>query len=109
MAAAVNYWGDFNSVANVQCADSLGAVRLVSRYRKQIDILPNHVNRNFSDGLCGIAVEENSALTAEFSYFRDWLKHSGFVVCGHDGDQDGCIVYGLFQGAQINQPILLHG
>src|SRR3954469_21708687 len=99
MATAVYSWGDLNTIANVQRAGALGAVRLVSRYRKQIDILPNHVNGNFAESLCRISMENHPTLAAELSYFRDWLKHSGFVVCGHDGDQDGRIVYGLFQGA----------
>src|SRR3954468_21467026 len=93
MAAAVNYWGDLNSFANIQRAHTLGAVRLVSRHRKQIDILPNHVNGNFAERLCRISMENHSTLAAEVSYFRDWLKRSGFVVCGHDGHKDRSVIH----------------
>src|SRR3954465_6899109 len=108
MAAAVNNRSDLDATANIKRARSLRAICLVSRNRKQIDLLADHINWNLSDGLSSIGMQDHSTLAAEFAYFRDRLQHSDLVVCSHDRDQDGRVIYGLAKLVQINEPVLPH-
>src|SRR2546423_9779495 len=89
VAAAINNRLDIKAITNVKRAHAFRTVRLVSRYGKQIDVLPDYVDGNFSDSLRGICMKDNRALAANFSDFCDWLQHSHLLVCGHETDQNG--------------------
>src|SRR3954451_11637219 len=108
MTAAVNNRSDLDATANIKRARSLRAICLVSRNRTQIDIFADHINWNLSDSLSSIGMVDHSALAAEFSYFRDRLQHSGLIICSHDRDQDGGVIYRLAKLVQINEPALPH-
>src|SRR5205085_8434963 len=98
VAAAINNRLDIKAITNVKRAHAFRTVRLVSRYGKEIDVLPDYVDRNFSDSLRGVGMKDNPALAADFSDFRDWLQHSHLVVCGHDTDQNRRVAQSLAKG-----------
>jgi hypothetical protein len=55
----------------------------------------------FSEGLNGVAVEKDAAGSTEFADFGDGVEGAGFVVGGHEGDQNGVGPESRFESFQI--------
>jgi hypothetical protein len=64
---------------HIEGAHSLGAIHLMSRERHQVDAHGLHVDGNFPDPLCGVAVKQDAFLLGDF------------VVGQHDGNQDSLV------------------
>src|SRR5579872_246296 len=76
VAAAIDNGGNLHArilAANIQRAHTLGAIHFVAGYRKQIDVLLVHVDRNLADRLCSVAMEDDSTLATELADFCDGL------------------------------------
>ena len=94
VAAAVDLLGDLDArvaAADVQRADTLGAVDLVAGEREHVDVVLLHVDRDLADGLDGVGVEEDALLVAELADLGDGLDDADLVVGVHDGDEDGLV------------------
>ena len=75
-------------LADVQGADALGAVHLVTAEAQQVDAHFLDVDRNLADGLHGVSVEEDALFLAKFADGLDRQQRADFVVGGHDRDKD---------------------
>ena len=93
---------------HVQCTHPFWTVELVSRDRRQVDILLVHLYRNFADGLRCIGVEQYAALTADFPNLHDGLQHADLIVGRHDRHQDRLVVNRCLQIVKIDKPVFLH-
>ena len=108
VAAAVNDGGKLDArilAANVEGADALGAIDLVTGDGHQVDAVFLHVDRNLSDGLHRIHVEENAFLLGDLSDFSDGLDDADFVVRVHDRDQDRLRRNCATEIVEINAPV----
>jgi len=84
------------AAANVESADTFGAVKLVRGDGKKIDAEGFYIERNFSGGLHGVGVEIDIALRGEFADLSERLHGAEFVVGVHDGDERGVRAKGFF-------------
>src|SRR5580700_404911 len=112
VAAAVDDGGNLYPrilAANIQGADAFGAIHLMGGDRHHVDVLLVHVDRNLSDRLRGVGVENYAALATELADFRNGLHYSDFVIRGHNADQDGFVIHGALQFLEINQTVFLYG
>ena len=94
VAAAVDLRGNLHArvaPANIQRANTLGAVDLVRGDRQHVDVVGHDVDRNLADSLHGVGVEEDALLVADLADLANGLQDADFVVGGHDGDQDGLV------------------
>ena len=74
VAAAVDDGGKLHArvaAADVQRADTLGAVNLVGADGQQVDIVLLHVHRNLADGLHAIDGKEDAVFLGDLADFRD--------------------------------------
>ncbi len=74
------------AASDVECADTLGPVKLVTGECHSVDGEVGEVAGDFADGLCGIGEEGGVVLAAELADFVDGLDGSGFVVDPVDCD-----------------------
>ena len=74
---------------DVNRANALGSVKLVTGKGKKIELESFDVDRNFPDGLHGISVEVDVALDGDAADFFEGLDGAEFIVGVHDGDEDG--------------------
>ena len=98
MTAAVNDRSQANPrilAANIKSAHAFGAVDLMRRERNQIRARALDVERDFSDGLNGVGMEENALFFADFGDFRDRVDRADFVIGEHHGNQDRAAAYRL--------------
>lgn len=70
-----------------QGADAFGAIELVSAEADEIKPQVVRFERDVSKGLGGIAVEDDSAVSADLCEFLQGLQDTNFVVGGHDAHQ----------------------
>ena len=94
--------------AHIQSPDALRTVHLVPRDRSQVDVLLDHIHRNFADRLSRIGVENHAPLVTQLADFSDWLQHANLVIRIHNRDQDGLVIHGALQVVQIDQAVFLH-
>ena len=77
VAAAVHLRGELHArilAPDVERADALGSVDLVAGERQQVDVVCDHVDRNFADRLRGVGVEQDAALLADLADFATgWI------------------------------------
>src|ERR1700722_9916064 len=93
--------------ANVERANTLGAIDFVAANGQQVDVVFLHVDRNLAHGLHAIDREENAVFLGNFADFGDRVDHANFIVGVHDGDQDGSRADGGFQFIQVDSTVLL--
>ena len=83
VAAAIHMGDNLHArilAPDIQRADAFRAVNLVRRDRQQIDVVLDHVDRNFADRLHRVRVEQNAALVAELADLAPRLQDADFVV-----------------------------
>ena len=76
--------------------------------RHEVDVLLDHVDGDFADGLGRVGVEDYAALVTELADFGDGLDDADFVVGEHDRDQDGLVVHGALEVFEIDEAVFLH-
>src|SRR5262249_48158114 len=77
------------SFLDKQCSNSLGPMNFVRRNRVQINLEGFDVDRDFPGRLHAVGMKVDIGRFGYGSNFRDGLNGSNFVVCVHDGNQDG--------------------
>ncbi len=78
-----------DTAADPECAGALGRVELVAGKRQKIDTERPHIDRQLSDGLHGIGVEQGPMRMRDVGQSRDGLHRANLVVGVHDGhDRD---------------------
>ncbi len=87
LGAALDQRGNQQSLACIECANTLRSMELVSSERKHVaaDIL--YVNRNMTDSLDGVSMEKDTVFVTDSSNLLDRLKGSDLIVRHHDGNQ----------------------
>ena len=85
----VNERFDLHAVADVECADALRRVKLVSGYREQVNAEIVHQRWDFADRLRRIRVEGDPMLSGDCGAALDRLDRANLIVGVHDADQDG--------------------
>src|SRR6185437_12026925 len=106
VASTVNLLGELHtrvSAADVERADSLGAVNLVCGNGECVDLHGVHIDGNFAGSLHGVGMEDNSLFMAELADFSGGLDDADLVVCGHDGDEDGLFIDGAAEIFEIDE------
>ena len=112
MPAAVDDRGNLHTrilATNIQRAHSLGPVHLVAGDGCQVDVLLDHVDRNLTDRLSRVGVEDHAAFVAELANLNYRLNYANLVVGVHDRHQDGLVVHCALQVIEIDQAVLLDG
>ncbi|OIQ75280.1 hypothetical protein GALL_430540 [mine drainage metagenome] len=94
--------------AHIERADALGAVGLVRGQAHQIDRPGLQVDGHLAGSLRRIDVENDAALAANATDFRNVLDHADFVVHQHDRNQNGVGTQGIDKTVQVEQAIGLH-
>jgi len=97
------------AAANVERADSFGAVEFVRGSGKKIDAESFYVEGNFSGGLYSVGVEIDVALCGELSNFGERLHGAEFVVGVHDGDERGVRTKGFFDLVDGDDALGIYG
>src|SRR5580692_4757612 len=72
VAAAVNAGGNLHArifAAHIQSADALGPIHFVTRDRHDVNVLLDHVHRNFANGLGRVGVKDHAALVTKLADF----------------------------------------
>jgi len=64
---------------------------------------------NLADCLGGVSVKRDFAFTTDRTDFCNRLQNSGFIVRGHDGDQNGVGPQCAAKCTEIEQAITLDG
>src|SRR5258708_11562885 len=111
MPAAIHLSGQLHAraiAANIQGATTLGSVNLVPGDGHQVDVVLDHVHRNFTNRLHAVGVEQHAFALGQLADLGDRLQHADFVVGVHDADQDGLVRDGFSQHFEIDQTVGLH-
>ena len=94
--------------ANIQSADTFGAVSFVRRQAHQINGQCGHVDVNPTRGLRRIDMENDPVFTAQVANGSHVLNHANFVVHKHHAEQYGVRPNGCFQHVHVQQTVCLH-
>src|SRR4051812_12525875 len=87
MTGAVDQRLKLEASPDVQRADALWGIELMTGDRQHIDTELVHLGRDFSDRLGRIGVKTDPVLPSDRADFRDRLYGADFVVGMHDADQ----------------------
>ena len=99
---------DTRLATNIQGADTLRAISLVGREAHQVDLELLQVDIDLAGCLCGIDVEDDALLAADFAQLGDRLNDAHFVIDEHHGSQHGIRTNGCLEYVEIKQTIFLH-
>src|SRR6266516_228373 len=111
VTTAINDGGKLHAriaAADVQSADPLGSINLVSTDGQQIDIVLLDVDRNLAHRLDAVHSKENAVFFGHLADFRDGIDHPDFVVGVHDGDQNRLRGNRRFQIVQADAAVAMH-
>ena len=94
MAAAIHqgvkaHTGVF--AANIERAQSLGAVYLVGGEAQKVDSHSFNIDGDLAHGLNGVGVKQDATGFADRSDGGQGLNGANFVVCGHHTNKDGFV------------------
>ena len=76
---------------------------------QHIDMVLIYVNRNLTEGLYRVGMEQNAVLMGNFTYLFDRLNGSNLIICKHHGNQDGLRTDGFLQLVDLNHAIFIYG
>src|SRR5882762_11772654 len=102
--AAIKKLAQTRATANVESADALWTVELVSGERKQVDSKLVHVNRYFSCRLHGVGVEIDLPLFGDAANLFERLDSAELIVGVHDGDQHSFRPYSAPKLIEVDLP-----
>src|SRR5438270_2958159 len=108
LRAAVHQRLDMSSATNEERADSLRRSELVSGYGEKIELLLLCVDRDLTEGLHRIGVDERSAILCCCGQLRNGLNRSDLVVDPHHRAHGDFIVDDLRERRGIYHPIRGH-
>jgi len=77
---------------NIQDANPLGPVHLVTGKRKKVNSELIDINAAPDKQLGGIGMKKRAVGMRDFCDLRQWCQDTGLVVGGHDGHQESLIV-----------------
>ncbi|KOT06413.1 hypothetical protein DM77_1168 [Burkholderia mallei] len=109
MACAVNQRLEPDSLSNVERADALRRVELVTGDRQQIDAERIDVGRDLADRLGRVRVKPDAVLAGDRADILDRLNGAGFVVRMHDRDERGARRDCATDGVGIDAAVAVHG
>src|ERR1700722_4939407 len=102
---------DWSATADVQGANSFGAVDFMSGEGKQIDLQGVYVDGQFAGGLDGVGMEINVGFSGDTADFFERLHGAEFIVGVHHGDEVGVrqVVKQIAQMLRIDLSIAIGG
>ena len=80
----MNKGADFYPFSDIEKADSLRTVQLMSACTEHIDVKRLHINGNMSVSLNRICMEQNPLLLCNSSYFLYGLYGSDLIIGKHN-------------------------
>ena len=105
--SAIEKLAQARSAADVQGADSLWRVELVTGDGEQIHLECIYVNRNFARGLHGVGVKADVSCLGDAADFFERLDGAELVVGVHDGDKNSFLPDGAAQLLQFHLPFAI--
>ena len=99
---------DLNALTDIEEADSLRSVDLMSAGAEHIDIELIYIDRDLAECLNSICMEQDSMLMCDLSDLFQRLKSTNLIVCSHNRDQDGLRCDGFLKFIQVNETVLIH-
>ena len=97
-----------NAFADIQRARAFGAVELMPRDGKKIDIHLVYINGHRAESLHGIGMKHNALFLAHRADLLNGLDGADFVVGKHDGNQDGLVRNGVFHLLRRYQAVFVY-
>src|SRR5216683_1013422 len=92
----------------IECPHTFWAVYFMRRQRKQTDLIPNNINRNFPDSLSRVTKKYYVMFGCYGCDLFYRVNNTSFIVRIHDCNQNGCRPDVLFEMNQIDPAILLY-
>ena len=109
LLAAVHVRLQAGPLPDVEGADPLGAVKLVRREAEQIHVEITHGERHMPEGLDGIGVKTDAALTGDLPDLGDGLQRADLIVGVHDAHEDRPARDRLRHILRIHETLGIHG
>jgi len=94
---------------DIQGADALGCVHLVTGDGEQVDAPGSCVDKDLPGRLGGVGVEEDAVGMGDARQIGDGLQHTGLVVRCHDRHQHGFRGEGLCQRRRVDPAVPVNG
>ena len=105
LSAAGNKFFQFHAVADVQCADALRSVKLVTAHAYHVCAKFLHVDVNVGHCLHAVGVEQCAVSMRYFAKLAHGLDCANLVVDVHDGHNACLVVDYLFQFRRVNYAV----
>ena len=99
---------DLNTLTDIEEADSLRSVDLMSAGAEHINIELIYIDRDLAECLNSVCMEQDSMLMCDLSDLFQRLKSTNLIVCSHNRDQDGLRCNGFLKLIQVNETILIY-
>ena len=99
---------DFYALSDIHKTNALRSVQFMSAGTQHINMHCLHINRNMSECLYRICMEQNAMFFGNGANFCDGLDRSDFIIGRHDGNQDGIRSDGFFQFIRFYRSIFIH-
>lgn len=107
LSASVEAGCEWDPVFEVEKSDAFWALEFVSGSGGGVD--GAEIDWQFADGLDGVGVAEDVFLATGLGDFGDGLDDAGFVIGGHEGDEDGVWADGFCDGFCVDGAVLIWG
>ena len=108
LCSAVYEGADLNALTNIEEADSLRSVDLMSAGAEHIDIELIYIDRDLSECLNSVCMEQDSMLTCNLSDLFQRLKSTDLVIGCHNRNQDGLRCDRFLKLIQIDETVLIN-
>ena len=99
---------DLDTFTDVEETDSLRSVDLMSTGAEHINVKLIYIDRDLSECLNSVCMEQDSMLMCDLSDLFQRLKSTDLIVCSHNRDQDGLRCNGFLKLIQINESVLIY-
>ena len=101
--------GKLRSLADIEHADPLGGVELVTGNGKHVDGVLLHVDRDLADRLHRIGVEQNAPFMGQFRRLLHGEDDPRFIVGPHEADHRRIGRQAADQLFHVQDAVLIHG
>ena len=108
LCSAMYEGADLNTLTDIEEADSLRSVDLMSAGAEHINIELIYIDRDLAECLNSVCMEQDSMLMCDLSDLFQRLKSTNLIVCSHNRDQDGLRCNGFLKLIQVNETILIY-
>ena len=99
---------DAGLTAHVESSNALWSVHFVRTDRQKVNIHIVDIDRNFTDALSSIRMEEYFVFATNLSNLTDWLHNADFVVDMDDGADQGVWPDSTPEHFEVNEALRSH-